>query len=439
MLDCTLRMRNRSALPPFATLCCIVLASASCVGEAPASVAAGDARAEDIFLPPDPPPAPPATRRFEGTVPNGATLSSLLAAHDLRRPEVARVIEAAREVFDPRRMRRGNAYSVEVARDGTLRRFEYEVDGDRFLEVRERTVGAGGFQAALLPYVKERVEVARRGFIDRRHTSLVAALNGAGETQRLAIKLAGVLAGEIDFNTELQSGDRFDVLFEKQFRAGEFAGYGDVLAASVLNAGRRLEAFRFTLPGAAAALYYDAQGRSLRRPFLRSPFQFEPRVTSRFSRRRLHPILGTYRPHLGVDYGAPTGTPVVAVADGTVVSAGRRGASGNMVRLRHTNGYETYYLHLSAFAPGVRPGARLRQGQTIGRVGATGMATGPHLDYRMSRNGKFVDPALEHQNLPSGEPVPARHLAAFLDSRDRLLERLSAALARDSAAAPAAD
>lgn len=430
-------MRNRPALLRFGTLCCIALAAASCAGEAPAGTT--DARAGDIFLRPAPPPVLPEIRRFEGAVPNGATLSSLLAVHDVEPPDVVRVIEAAREVFDPRRMRRGHAYSLVVARDGTLRRFEYEVDDDRFLEVRERIVGARGFHAALMPYAKESVEVARRGFINRRHTSLVAALNGAGETQQLAIELAGVLAGEIDFNTELRSGDRFDVLFEKQFREGEFTGYGDVLATSVVNAGRRLEAFRFQLPGAANALYYDAQGRSLRRPFLRSPFKFEPRVTSRFSRRRLHPILGTYRPHLGVDYGAPTGTPVVAVADGTVVSAGRRGASGNMVRLRHTNGYETYYLHLSAFSPGLRPGARLRQGQTIGRVGATGMATGPHLDYRMSRNGKFVDPVIEHQNLPPGEPVPERHLAAFLDSRDRLLERMSAALEQDAAAAAAAE
>ena len=142
----------------------------------------------------------------------------------------------------------------------------------------------------------------------------------------------------------------------------------------------------------------------MKRLFLRSPFRFEPRITSRFSYRRVHPILGGVRPHLGVDYGAPTGTPVIAVATGTVVSAGRSGGSGNMVRLRHTNGYETYYLHLSAFGSGVRRGRRVFQGQEIGKVGSTGLSTGPHLDYRMRKNGVFVNPLLEHRNLPPGDP-----------------------------------
>ena len=154
------------------------------------------------------------------------------------------------------------------------------------------------------------------------------------------------------------------------------------------------------------------------------PFRFEPRVTSRFSHRRLHPVLGVHRPHLGVDYGAPTGTPVIAVATGTVVSASKSGGSGNMVRLRHTNGYETYYLHLSAFAKGVRPGARVVQGQVVGRVGSTGLATGPHLDYRMRKNGSFVNPLLEHRKLPPGDPVPEQHLAAFQVIRDHVRARM---------------
>ena len=218
----------------------------------------------------------------------------------------------------------------------------------------------------------------------------------------LAIKMAEVLAGEIDFNTEVQRGDRFDVLFEEAYREGEFSSYGDVVAVQFVNEGRQVRAFRFVVPGDPEPQYFDDTGRSLKRQFLRSPFNFEPRVTSRFSHRRLHPVLGVHRPHLGVDYGAPTGTPVIAVATGTVVSAGRSGGSGNMVRLRHTNGYETYYLHLSAFAPGIRQGARVMQGQTIGRVGATGLATGPHLDYRMRKNGSFVNPLLEHRRLPPG-------------------------------------
>ena len=178
------------------------------------------------------------------------------------------------------------------------------------------------------------------------------------------------------------------------------------------------------MPGEPEAQYFDEDGRSMKRLFLRSPFRFEPRITSRFSYRRVHPILGGVRPHLGVDYGAPTGTPIIAVATGTVVSAGRSGGSGNMIRLRHTNGYETYYLHLSRFARSVRSGARVFQGQEIGYVGSTGLSTGPHLDYRMRKNGVFVNPLIEHRNLPPGDPVPAEHLDAFYAVRDAALVRL---------------
>ena len=243
----------------------------------------------------------------------------------------------------------------------------------------------------------------------------------------LAIEMAEIFSGEIDFNNDLRRGDHFEVLFEKVYREDQFSGYGDVLASEFVNDGRRLQAFRFHVPGESEAQYFDENGRSMKRLFLRSPFRFEPRVTSRFSYRRLHPVLGGVRPHLGVDYGAPTGTPVIVVANGTVVSAGMSGGSGNMVRIRHTNGYETYYLHLSAFAKGMRRGARVTQGQTIGRVGSTGLATGPHLDYRMRKSGAFVNPLLEHRKLPPGDPVPEEHREAFQAVRDSALGRLLSA------------
>lgn len=158
---------------------------------------------------------------------------------------------------------------------------------------------------------------------------------------------------------------------------------------------------------------------------LKSPLLFQVRVTSRFSQSRLHPIYRTYRPHLGVDYGAPVGSPVVAVAAGTVASAGYSGEGGNMVRIRHAGGLESYYLHLSAFGGGVRAGTRVDQGQVIGRVGATGAATGPHLDFRLRRNGVFVNPLSEHSRQPPGEPIPAVRLASFGTERDALLGQLT--------------
>ena len=385
--------------------------SAAFPNDVPVSVGA------DILLAPE-------GRTIEGVFPRRSTLAGLLDTYELDGPAAQDVIAAAGTVFDPRRFRAGNEYKVVVGNDGSLRRLEYQVDEDQFLQVR-RTAAGAGYRAALVPYEKQRVEALARGFINDEHTSLVSALNGGGENVTLAIKMAEVLAGEIDFNTELRRGDRFDVLFEKQYREDEFSRYGDVVAVQFINEGRPVRAFRFTVPGDSEPLYYDQQGRSLKRQFLRSPFSFEPRVTSRFSNRRLHPVLGVHRPHLGVDYGAPTGTPVIAVATGTVVSAGRSGGSGNMVRLRHNNGYETYYLHLSAFARGIRKGARVTQGQMVGRVGATGLATGPHLDYRMRKNDTFVNPLLEHRRLPPGDPVPERHLEAFERVRDQALVRLA--------------
>jgi murein DD-endopeptidase MepM/ murein hydrolase activator NlpD len=184
---------------------------------------------------------------------------------------------------------------------------------------------------------------------------------------------------------------------------------------------------RFTPEGGVPG-YYDERGVSMKRFFLASPLKFEPRITSHFSRRRLHPVHNTVRPHLGVDYGAPHGTPVYAVAAGTVVSAGWAGGGGRQVRLRHDRGLETYYLHLSSFAPGLRAGQRVQQGQLIGRVGATGTATGPHLDFRLRKNGVFVDPVAERRRQPPGDPIPPSLLPAFMSARDGMLARLDAAL-----------
>jgi murein DD-endopeptidase MepM/ murein hydrolase activator NlpD len=265
---------------------------------------------------------------------------------------------------------------------------------------------------------------AAAGTIGGETPSLFEAMEAAGERPELTLALAEIFAGEIDFNTELQPDDRFALTYEKWNRVGRPSTYGAIGAAEFHNDGRVLRAIRFTPPGGKAA-YYDEQGRSLRRFFLKSPLKFDPQITSRYSLRRMHPVLGTARAHRGVDYGAPTGAPVVAVSSGTVVSATYDSANGRMVRLRHPSGYESYYLHLSAFASGIRSGARVGQGQTIGLVGATGLATGPHLHYGLQRNGQWVDPVREHRNMPPGEPVPESAMSAFLIERDQALSELA--------------
>ena len=385
----------------------------------PVSVAA------DVFLEPDRADIflEPGRDVIEARVPRRATLAGILRTHEVGENLIVAMVDATRRVFDPRRLRAGQPYRLVRTFDGRLRQFEYEIDSDRFLRIVRQGAPGTDLEGEIVPYTKERAQIAMHGEIDAGTSSLVAAIHDAGEQVQLAIEIAEVFAGEIDFNNDLRQGDSFDVLFEKFLREDEFAGYGSIVAAEFHNDGRRIRAIQFTPPGRAPA-YYDEQGRSLQKLFLRSPFMFQPRVTSRFSYRRLHPVLGGFRPHLGVDYGAPRGTPVVAVASGVVVSAGRDGDSGNMVRLRHPNGYETYYLHLSAFAAGIRRGTRVAQGQMIGRVGATGLATGPHLDFRMRKNDVFVNPLLEHRKLPPGEPVPPAHLVEFRAVRDDALERL---------------
>ena len=372
----------------------------------------------DIFLEPH-------VRIVEDQVSRDATFATLLASHELGNVAYA-FVEAMRPVFNPRSLRRGHAYKLIFGADGMFRRFEYHVDEDQYLQVVSVSLNSAApmFEAFLVDYEKELEQVAIQVTIDEEHNSLMAAMSAGGGHDLVAMSMAEVFAGEIDFNTELRLGDNFGVLFERFVREDVHVTYGDVLAVVFEGDGREASAFRYEVPGEAPA-YFDADGRSTKRQFLRSPLPFEPRVTSRFSYRRLHPILGTRRPHLGVDYGAPTGTRVIAVANGTIISAARSGGSGNLVRLRHSNGYETWYLHLSRFANGMSPGARVMQGQTIGYVGSTGLATGPHLDYRLRKNGTFVNPLVEHRNLPPGDPVPPEQMSAFKDERDRLVAQLS--------------
>lgn len=374
----------------------------------------------DIVLVPD-------TQTFEARVTPNATLEAIFRAHQLRADVALAAIEAVRTVLSPRILRADQPYRLVRTIDGLLRRFEYQIDADRFLQISNVDRDQPNrFDVQVIAYEKTTEVAAIHADIDKEHPSLVAAIDAAGEKVQLALGLAEVFAGDVDFESDLQPGDGVELLFEKIFREGEFAGYGNLLAARLLNDGRDLHAYRFLQNGKAG--YYDDRGRSLRRVFLRSPLKFEARVTSGFSYRRLHPVHRSYRAHLAVDYGAPHGAAVWAVASGVVVSAGYNGGSGLMVRLRHPNGFESYYLHLSSLGKGVRAGAKVEQRQLIGRVGSTGTATGPHLDYRLKRNGAFVNPLTIHRRMPPGEPIAASARAAFAAERERMMRELSTTL-----------
>jgi murein DD-endopeptidase MepM/ murein hydrolase activator NlpD len=399
-----------------AALAALAVAAAGC-RPATADPSPGPARHLDVFLAPD-------SEIVREVVPPRATLAALLKAHDLLADEALNVIQTVSQKFDLRRFKAGQRYRLDRFFDGRLREFEYEIDLDRRVLVRRRDTAEPAFEAevAAIPKTIDRIVV--NGAITRDTPSLIEAVDATGERIELSLALAELFSGEIDFNNDLQPGDTFRMLVEFGTREdGEFAGYGPILAAEFVNTGKALPAVRFAPPGGKPG-YYDLEGRSLKRFLLKSPLKFElPRVTSAFSRARRHPVLNYTRAHNGVDYTAATGAAVAAVAPGVVTFAGWTGGGGRTVKIRHGSGYESEYLHLSSIA--IRRGERVDQGQLIGRVGATGLVTGPHLHYGLRRNGSYVNPVREHQNMPPGEPVAAAHRLQFDGERDQLFGFLS--------------
>ena len=375
-------------------------------------------RLADVVLAPD-------SEIRQALVPQRTTIAGLLEAHQLLTDEIVAIVASMGEKFDLRRIRAGQPYRLDRFFDGRIREFEYEVDHDRRVIVRRQDASDTVlFAAELAPIEKTVEEIIVTGAIGPASPSLVKALDAAGERIELSLSLADIFSGEVDFNSDLQPGDSFRLVVERGTRSdGRFAGYGPVLVAELVNDGRRLQAVRFTPPDGKPG-YFDSEGRSLKRFFLKSPLKFEPRVTSAFSRSRRHPSLNYTRAHNGVDYAAPPGAPVAAVAGGVVTLAGWTGGGGRTVRVRHASGYASEYLHLSAIAAGIRSGVRVGQGELIGRVGSSGLATGPHLHYGLRRNGAYVNPVREHRNMPPGDPVAAVHLPIFALERDRLMLRL---------------
>jgi murein DD-endopeptidase MepM/ murein hydrolase activator NlpD len=352
----------------------------------------------------------------KGVINSGETVSMLLRDY-LDASAVKQLEKVCEDVFPLNRLRAGRPYALTVWQ-GEFKRFEYEIDNERKLLV-ERT--PGGFTAQDKRLEFEMYTVRAAGSIT---LSLFGAVERAGEGGELAMKLADIFGWEIDFLRDIRSGDSFKVLTEKRMRNGKRLGYGSVLAAEFVNQGRRYQAYLFHdeegRPG-----YYDENGGSMRKAFLKAPLEFS-RISSGFTWRRLHPILGKYRPHPGIDYAAPTGTPVKAVGSGTVIFKGWMSGGGNSIKLRHANSYETTYMHLSRFASGLGKGTKVQQGEVIGYVGSTGLATGPHLDFRMKKNGQYINP--HKVENPQAEALPESLMTAF---RERV-RTLSAHLENDT-------
>lgn len=355
---------------------------------------------------------PTQSKIVSGTIRPGDTLASLLSQH-LSAEEIEQVARSSRKVFHPRKIRAGNAYHILLESDA-FDRLVYEIDEDEQLVIQKE---GDSFEITReeIPYAVQAVVV--RGEVS---TSLFAAMEAAGEDPELATRLAEIFAWEVDFLRNLQKGDSFRMLVEKRFRDGRPCGYGRILAAEFKNDRETWQAVLYEGSNGRSA-YYSPEGKSLRKAFLKAPLNYT-RISSGYAKTRLHPITRTWKPHPAIDYAAPAGTPVNAVADGTVLEAARNPFNGNYVKIRHANGYQTLYLHLSRFDKGIRKGSSVAQGQVIGFVGATGLATGPHLCFRITRNGKPVDPRrLDSASLSAFSP---RDLARFKTRAKALLARL---------------
>lgn len=268
--------------------------------------------------------------------------------------------------------------------------------------------------------ITEQVQIKTVTFSGNVTSSLWISAVKAGMDPDLISELADIFGWEVDFSREVQINDRWRLTVEQKLVKNVPVGWGAILAAEYINNGEVHQAALHRKDGNDLG-YFTPQGTSLRKVFLKSPIRYG-RITSTFKRRRFHPVLHIYRAHRGVDYGAPTGTPIRAVGDGTVTFAARSGGGGNVIKIRHNSIYETAYKHLSGYAKGIRSGARVQQGQVIGYVGSTGVSTGPHLHFEFYQSGNYIDPL--GKKFPSAEPIAPEHLASFTENARILLQGL---------------
>ena len=319
-------------------------------------------------------------------------------------PKVANLLEMAKGTFNPRRWRAGDAYWVFRTADSasTAQYFVYESSQTEYIIF--------GLDSLYVQAVERPTKVVQRMVAGSIESSLYETLSNQNVSPAVAVRLSEVYAWTIDF-FRIQKGDRFEVIFEERYVDDtSFVGTGKILGARFVHNGKPYYAFRFEDEANGIRDFYSEEGEGLKRMFLKAPLEFA-RITSRYSKNRFHPVQKRWKAHLGTDYAAPTGTPILATAGGTVVAATYTSANGNYVKIKHNGTYTTQYLHMSRIAKGMRNGTRVEQGQVIGYVGSTGLATGPHVCYRFWKNGKQVDPLREP--MQRTEPRPSKLWASY--------------------------
>jgi murein DD-endopeptidase MepM/ murein hydrolase activator NlpD len=360
-------------------------------------------------------PVPASTREIAGTIKKGETLFDIFDKYGLDMAELFKLKEASASVHKLRELYPGHSYRIIVEAGNRVRSFTYWIDDDSILDV-DRRDGVYQVQKTRPDYetrIGERYVVVR--------DNLTSSIGEDRQDMLLALQLSDIFAWSLDFTADLQNGDVFKIIVEELYLGGNFKKYADVLSAEFVGNEGTYRAYRFEWNGKPD--YYDDQGMPLKKAFLKAPLSFR-RISSGFARRRLNPVLKIYRPHYGIDYAAPMGAPVSAVGSGTVVYSGRRGEYGKLIIIRHRNGYTTRYGHLSRFAKGIRRGTRVAQGDIIGYVGRTGLATGPHLHFEMRINGRPMNPFLA--KIPRGDPLPETQMAEFRSFKVRMDKRLAA-------------
>jgi murein DD-endopeptidase MepM/ murein hydrolase activator NlpD len=360
-------------------------------------------------------PANPTEGWESVTVGRGQSFYVAMRGAGIAHEDIMSLVKACKPQSNFRQVQAGASFRIQRNENEALTAFHSELDGEHYL-LATRT--SSGWKTEIGAYPLQRKVKGVKGVIE---SNLFDALVAEDANPQLATELSEILGWDIDFFRDLRKGDKFKLVYEEYSREGKRVRDGRILAATFTNKGHEFSAYLFQNKLGFPA-YYDDRGGSLEKQFLRAPLKYS-RISSNFSRHRLHPIDHVYRPHYGVDYAAPRGTPVYATANGTVEKRERIRGNGNYVRLHHGNGYETYYLHLSHFAQRLHVGQRVKQGDLIGYVGMTGKATAPHLDYRVKHNRKWLNP--RKLDLPPAAPIEDERRALFMERREELRAELA--------------
>lgn len=353
---------------------------------------------------------------FPYQFPKNSTFFSVLRQEEVDGAEIQKIVEAAKPLYNLAKIQPGIRYQLtyDESPDPQLIGIRFRFSGLESLEILKKN------EIWIAERKVEQVEIRNATFFGEVKTSLWDSAKSAKMDPLLISELSEIFAWQVDFSREVRVGDRWRLSVEQKYVRGQPAGWGSILSAEYQNQGQPYVAVLFRKDGEDRG-YFAPDGSSLRRMFLKSPIQFG-RITSGFSKKRFHPILQVNRAHLGVDYGAPKGTPVRAVGEGTIEFSGWSGGGGNVIKIRHNSLYQTAYKHLSGYAKGIRKGAKVKQGQVIGYVGNTGLSTAPHLHFEFYQSGRFVDPV--GKKFPSAEPVPTELLSEFTGLVNQKLQLL---------------